>query len=57
MTNLSPFIEGLLVWPFSELFSDNVSLWNQYKYIAFNIISSRILIISNKMLTVIGLKK
>ena len=29
------------------------SLWNQYKYIAFNIFSCRILIISYKMLTII----
>ena len=26
MTNLCPFIQGLLEWPFSELFSANVSL-------------------------------
>ena len=44
MTNLFPFIQGSLEWPFSELFSANVSLWNQYKYIEFNIFSCRILI-------------
>ena len=49
-TNLCPFIQGSLEWPFSELFSANVSVWNQYKYIAFNIFSCRILIISFKML-------
>ena len=37
MTNLYPFIQGSLEWPFSDLFSSDVSLWNQYKYIAFNI--------------------
>ena len=38
MTNLlNPFIEGSLEWPFDELFSAYVSLWNQYKYFAFNI--------------------
>ena len=52
MTNLYPFIQGWLEWPFSELFSANVSLWNQYKYIAFNIFSCRILIISYKMLII-----
>ena len=52
MTNLYPFIQGSLEWPFSELFSANVSLWNQYQYIAFNIFSCRILIISYKMLII-----
>ena len=52
MTNLHSFIQGSLEWPFSELFSANVSLWNQYKYIAFNIFSCRILIISCKMLII-----
>ena len=28
MANLSPFIQGSLEWPFSELFSSDVSLWN-----------------------------
>ena len=55
MTNLYPFIQGLLEWPCSELFSANVSLWNQYKYIAFNILSCRILVISYKMLTITGM--
>ena len=45
MMNVYSFISGLLEWLFSELFSANVSLWNQYKYISFNIFSSRILII------------
>ena len=52
MTNLYPFIEGSLEWPFSELFSANVLLWNQYKYIAFNIFSCKILIVFNKMLII-----
>ena len=34
--SLYPFVLGSLEWPFSKLFSANVS-WNQYKYIAFNI--------------------
>ena len=38
-----------LEWIFSELFFSNVSLWNQYKYISFDIFSCRILIISYKM--------
>ena len=53
--NLYPFIQGSLEWPFSELFSINVSLWNQYKYIAFNIFSCRISIISYKMLIITGI--
>ena len=55
MTNLNPFIQGWLEWPFSELFSTNVSLWNQYKYIAFNIFSCRILIILYKILIIAGI--
>ena len=50
MTNLYLFIKGSLEWPFTELFSANVSLWNQYNYIAFNIFSCRILIVSYKWL-------
>ena len=55
MTNLYPFIQGSLKWPFSELFSANASLWNQYKYMAFNIFACRILIISYKMLIITGI--
>ena len=55
MTNLCPFIQGSLEWPFSELFSSDVSLWKQYKYIAFNIFSCRILIILYKMLSIKGI--
>ena len=55
MTSLYPFIQGSLEWPLSELFSANVSLWNQYKHIAFNIFSCRILIISYKMLIITGI--
>ena len=54
MTNLCPFIQGSLEWPFSELFSANVSLWNKYKIIAFNIFSC----ISNEItieLTIYGI--
>ena len=43
MISLHPFIEGLL--EFKKLFSDNGSLQNQYKYIALNIFSYRILTI------------
>ena len=39
----------MLEWPFYELFFSNISLWKQYKYIAFNIFPCRILIISYKM--------
>ena len=51
MTDLSPFIQGLLEWPFSELFFSDISLWNQYKYFAFSIFSCRIL-----RLKLVGLK-
>ena len=44
------FLERL----FSELFSANVSLWNQYKHIVFNIFSCRTLIISYRMLIITG---
>ena len=55
MTNLYPFIQHWLEWPFSPLLSADVSSWNQYKYIAFNISSCRILIISYKMLIITGI--
>ena len=55
MTNLYPFIQGSLERPFSELFSSDVSLWKQYKYIAFNIFSFTILIVSYKMLMITGI--
>ena len=55
MTNVHPFIQGSLEWPFSELFSANVSLWNQNKYIIFNIFSCRISTISYKMLIITGI--
>ena len=38
-TNLYALIQGSLELPFSELFSANGSLWNQYKYIEFDILS------------------
>ena len=53
--NLYLFIQGLLEGLFSELFSANASLWNQYKYIAFNIFTCRILFISYKMLIITGI--
>ena len=55
ITNLYPFIQGSLEWPFSELFSANVSLCNQFKYIPFNIFSCRIVIISYKTLIITGI--
>ena len=55
MTNLCPFIQVWFEWPFRELFSTNVSLWNQCKHIAFNIFSYRILIISYKTLIITGI--
>ena len=55
MKNLYPFIQGWLEWPFSELFSANVSLWNQYKYITFNIFSCSIVIFSYKTLIIKGI--
>ena len=55
MTNLYPFIQSWLEWPFSELFSSNVSLWNQSKYIAFSIFSCRILTILYKTLIITGI--
>ena len=54
-TYLYPFIQNSLEWPFSELFPSNVLLRNQCKYIAFNIISCRILIISYKILIITGI--
>ena len=42
-------------WNDRELFSYDISLWNQYKYIAFNIFSYRVLIISYKILIITGI--
>ena len=53
-TNLYSFIQGSLEWLVSELFSADISLYNHYKYIVFNIFSCRIVIISYKMLIIIG---
>ena len=55
MMYLYPFIQGSLESPFKGLFSADASLCNQYKYIAFNIFSWRILIISYKMLIITGI--
>ena len=52
MKNLCSFIQGSLEWEFSELFFSDVSLRNQYKCVAFNIFSCRVLIISYKMLII-----
>ena len=42
MTNHYSFIRSSLEWLFSELFLSDVSLWNQYKFIVFNIFSCNI---------------
>ena len=55
MKNLYSFLQRLLELPFSELFSASKLLWNQYKYIAFNNFSCKILIILNKMLVATGI--
>ena len=55
MTNLYPFIQGSLEWPFRELYSFDVSLWNQYNYVVCNIFACRILIISYKILIIPGI--
>ena len=51
-----PFIQGSLKQPFNELFSSNLSLRNQYKYIWFNTFSRRICIKNKKanQLTIYG---
>ena len=53
--NLYISVRGSLEWLLSELLSANVSLWNQYKYIAFNIFPCRIVIILYKMLIITGI--
>ena len=52
MVNLYPFIQGSLESPFSDFFFADVSLWNQCKYIVFNILSCRIFTALNKILTI-----
>ena len=52
ITNLYPFIQSSLEWPLSELFSTDVSLWNEYKYIAFKMFSFKTFIILHKMLII-----
>ena len=42
MTNHYSFIRSSLEWLFSELFLSDASLWNQYKFIVFNIFSCNI---------------
>ena len=51
---LFAFIQDSLETPFSDSFFSGVSLWNQYKYIVFNIFSCRILIILYKILIITG---
>ena len=55
ITNLYSIIRGSMEWPFSELFLflSDASLYNQYKFIAFNILSWIILIIYCKILLII----
>ena len=53
MTKLHSVIQGSLKWPFREICFSDVSLWNQYKYILFNISSCRILIILYKALIIV----
>ena len=52
MTILYPFIRGSLELAFSELIFSDTSLWNQYKFIAFNIFSCNILIIDLNILNI-----
>ena len=52
MTKLYSFIRGSLEWRFSELFFFDAPLMNQYKFIAFNIFSCKILKISCKILII-----
>ena len=48
-------IQGSLESPFNVSFFSDVSFWNQYKYIPFNIFWCRTLIISYKMLIIYGI--
>ena len=52
---LLSFSQVSLGWPYSELFFFDISLWNQYKYIAFNIFSCRILIVLHKTIIIVGI--
>ena len=52
MTSLCSFIRGFLEWPFSEFFLSDASLWNQYKFIAFDICLCIILILHSKILII-----
>ena len=55
MTNFCSFIHLFNLWPFSELFFTDVQLFNQFKYIACNIFSCMIFIISYKLLIITGI--
>ena len=52
--NIYSCIQGSLESSFSASFFSDVSFWNQYKYIPFNIFSCTTLIISDKMLIITG---
>ena len=52
MTNFYPFTRGSLERSFNELFFSDASLWNQHKFIVFNISSCRILSNSCKILII-----
>ena len=52
MTYLYSFIRGSLEWLISELFLYDASLWNQHKFITFNIFLFNILIIYWKILII-----
>ena len=49
---LCSFIRGSLEWTFSKFSLSDASLWNQYKFIAFNIFSCIILIIYRNILII-----
>ena len=52
MAKFYSFIRGSLEWPFSELYFFDALLWNQHKFIAFNIFPCKILITSCKILII-----
>ena len=57
MTYLYSFIRGSLEWLISELFLSDASLWNQHKFITFNIFLFNILIIYWKILIITATPK
>ena len=52
--NFYQFIQGSLIWTFTELFLSKVSLWKQCICVAFNIFSCIVLTISYKILIILG---